>query len=264
VARDDSIATLIERLELPFNALGIDPYGTSKSHLRVFVALLKLAYTKYFRVRAYGVEHVPNRGRVMLVGNHSGGLPIDAAMVVASLLLDKDPPRLVQAMVDKFVSRMPVASTWYARWGQVTGLPEHAERLLKDDRALMVFPEGHLGTAKLYNERYSLVNFGTGFMRLALKTKSPIVPFAFIGGGDAIPSIYNSTLLGRLAGAPYVPLTFYGLPVPLPVRLAVHFASPMRFDGNGNEEDQVINGYVEKVKARIAQLIDEGRRERDA
>ena len=259
MARDDSISTLIDRLDVPFNALGIDPYGISKAHLRVFVAMLKFAYTKYFRVRAHGVENVPDKGRVMLVGNHSGGLPLDAGMVIASLLLDKDPPRLVHAMVDKFVNRMPILSTWYARWGQVTGLPEHAERILNDDRVLMVFPEGHLGTAKLYPQRFSLVNFGTGFMRLALKTKSPIVPFAFIGGGDAIPTIHNSEFLGKLTAAPYVPLTPYGAPVPLPVRLSVHYGEPMKFEGSGNEEDQVINGYVEQVKSRIAQLIEQGR-----
>jgi hypothetical protein len=85
------------------------------------------------------------------------------------------------------------------------------------------------------------------------------VPFAFIGGGDAIPTIHNSEFLGKLTAAPYVPLTPYGAPVPLPVRLSVHYGEPMKFEGNGNEEDQVINGYVEQVKARIAQLIEQGR-----
>ena len=56
----------------------------------------------------------------------------------------------------------------------------------------MVFPEGARGTAKLYKERYSLVHFGTGFVRLALKTKTPIVPFGFLGGGEAMPTIANA------------------------------------------------------------------------
>jgi 1-acyl-sn-glycerol-3-phosphate acyltransferase len=262
VARDDSVSSLIERLELPFNALGLDPYGISKEHLKFFFGFQGFLYKTYFRVRAHGLENVPARGRAMLVGNHSGGLPIDGGMVIASLFFDKDPPRLVQGMVDKFVNRIPVASTWYARWGQVTGLPEHAERLLNDDRVLMVFPEGHNGTAKLYPQRFSLVNFGTGFMRLALKTKSPIVPFGFIGGGDAIPTVHNSKLLGRLVGAPYVPVTPYGAALPLPVRLSVRYGEAMRFEGDGNEEDALINGYVEQVKARIAALIEQGRSER--
>ena len=87
-------------------------------------------------------------------------------MVLTSMLLEMDPPRMAHAMADKFINRLPIASTWSNRTGQFTGLPEHAERLLADERLLIVFPEGHLGTAKLYPERYSLVNFGTGFVRL--------------------------------------------------------------------------------------------------
>src|SRR5205823_1078265 len=108
-------------------------------------------------------------------------------------------------------------------------LPEHAIRLLEDDRLLLVFPEGARGTAKLYRERYSLVGFGTGFMRLALQTRTPIVPFAFLGGGEAIPTITNSYALGKLFGAPYVPVTPYLVAVPLPVRLEIRYAPAMTF-----------------------------------
>ena len=110
-------------------------------------------------------------------------------MVIASCFLEMNPPRLAQGMVDKFINEFPFASLWSNKTGQFTGLPEHAIRLLEEDRLLMVFPEGARGTAKLWKERYSLVDFGTGFMRLALKTKTPIIPFGFLGGGDAIPTI---------------------------------------------------------------------------
>ena len=43
----------------------------------------------------------------MLVGNHSGGIAIDGAMVIASCLLEMDPPRLAQGMVEKFINRVP-------------------------------------------------------------------------------------------------------------------------------------------------------------
>ena len=126
----------------------------------------------------------------------------------------------------------------------------------------MVFPEGARGTAKLYTERYSLVDFGTGFMRLALKTKSPIIPFGFLGGGAAIPTIYNAVALGKLLGVPYVPVTPYLVSFPLPVDLEVHYGEPMVFEGDGGEEDAVIGGYVEQVKCRIADLIAARRQQR--
>jgi 1-acyl-sn-glycerol-3-phosphate acyltransferase len=255
----ESIASLVDKLELPFNELGVDPYGISKQHIARAARWLAFFYRSYFRVKAVGVENIPKRGRAMLVGNHSGGYAIDGAMVLTSLLLEMSPPRLGQGMAEKFLNAAPIASLWTSRTGQFTGLPEHAERLLNDERLLMVFPEGARGTAKLYRERYSLVDFGTGFMRLALKTKTPIVPFGFIGGGEAVPTVKNSKTLGRLLGVPYVPMTPYGLALPLPVHCQVHYGAPMVFEGSGNEDDATIASHVGQVKASVAALIDHGR-----
>lgn len=262
MARDEAVRDLVDRLELPFNSLGVDPYGVSKKHLTIFFGLLGFLYRRYFRVKAVGLEHVPPRGRAMLVGNHSGGYAIDGAMVLTSMLLEKDPPRLAQGMVEKFMNQIPLSSTWTSRTGQLTGLPEHAERLLLDDRLLMVFPEGAKGTAKLFKDRHSLVDFGTGFVRLALKTKTPIVPLGFVGGGEAVPTIMNSRTLGKLLGVPYVPITPYGIAAPLPAKLVVHYGKPMVFEGTGGEEDSVIKGYVDQVKAQIAALIESARADR--
>ena len=259
---DEEVRERVGRLELGFNACGVDPYGISQEHLARFYTVLRFLYRRYFRVRAHGLERVPERGRVMLVGNHSGGVAIDGLMVIASMFLEKDPPRLCQGMAEKFINELPFFSQWTNRTGQFTGIPELAAKLLEDERMLLVFPEGARGTAKLYKDRYSLVGFGTGFLRLALQTRSPIVPFGFIGGGNAIPTVKNSYSLGKLLGAPYVPITPYGLAIPLPVRLEVHYGEPMQFEGTGSEDDEVIVGYVDEVKARIAALIDAGRRAR--
>jgi 1-acyl-sn-glycerol-3-phosphate acyltransferase len=183
-------------------------------------------------------------------------------MVIASAFLEMEPPRLAQGMAEKFINAFPVASSWASRCGQFPGLPEHAVRLLEEERLLMIFPEGARGTAKLYSERYDMVEFGTGFMRLALKTRAPIIPFGFLGGGAAIPTVANLYGLGRALGVPYVPVTPWVLPLPLPVPLEIHYGEPMVFEGTGNEEDTVIQGYVEQVKDRIAGIIERRRRER--
>jgi len=165
-------------------------------------------------------------------------------------------------MAEKFLGRLPFSSFMTARSGHLTGLPEHAVRLLEAERLLMVFPEGARGTAKLYGDRNTLVRFGTGFLRLALQTGTPIIPFAFIGGGEAIPTMVNLYRLGRWLGVPYLPVTPYLLPIPRPVPLEIYVGEPIRFDGTGNEEDGVIAGWVAEVKARIAAMIEGGVRRR--
>ena len=258
-AESESIESRIDRLELPFNARGLDPYGTSKWHLGVWYKLMAFLYRRYLSVQAHGVENIPKRGRAMLVGNHSGGVALDGAMVVAACFFEMEPPRLAHGMAEKFLNALPFSSTWLQRTGQLTGLPEHAQRLLEDDRLLMVFPEGAKGTAKLFKERYSLVDFGTGFMRLALKTKTPIIPVGFVGGADAIPTIANSYALGKLLGVPYVPITPWLLTIPRPAKCEVHFGAPLLFSGSGTEEDEVVVRHVDEVKARIAELIERAR-----
>ncbi len=259
-----SVLDRVERLEVPFNRYGIDPFGVSKEHLATFFTAVQPLYERYFDVSVYGLENVPERGRAMLVGNHSGGVALDGLMVIASTFFEMEPPRLAQGMAEYFLNKWPVFSQWTNRLGHLTGLPEHALRLLENDRMLMVFPEGARGTAKLYAERNSLVRFGTGFMRLALQSRAPIVPLAFVGGGEAIPTIYNSKTLGRLTGAPYVPFTPYLLPLPRPTNLQIYYAPPMHFDGDGNEEDDVIYDYVDRVKRQIALLIEFGAERRRA
>ncbi len=259
---DPEVAERLERLELPFNSYGVDPYGISKAYLGPWFSAVKFFFRTYFSVESHGIHHVPPRGRVMLVGNHSGGVAIDGMMVIASQFFEMSPPRLAQGMAEKFLNKLPFASQITNRLGHLTGLPEHAERLLGDERMLMVFPEGARGTAKLYKERYSLVGFGSGFVRLAMKMKTPIVPFAFLGGGEAMPTISNAESLGRLVGVPYIPVTPWLLAVPIPAKCEIHYSAPMVFEGTGSEEDEVVHGYVDQVKARIASLIETGRKRR--
>ncbi len=253
----------LERLELPFDAYGLDPYGIDREELGRFFTLLRWLHDRYFDLSVHGAAHIPARGRAMLVGNHSGGWAVDALLVIASAFFDHEPPRLAQGMAEKFLQRLPFSSQVTARLGQVTGLPGNAARLLRDERLLLVFPEGARGTAKLFPQRDGLVRFGTGFVRLALKTRSPIVPFAFVGGGEAIPTVANLTRLGKLLGVPYVPVTPYLLPVPLPVRVVLLYGAPMVLEGTGDEPDEIILEQVARVRDRVGDLIRQGRKLRE-
>jgi len=256
---DPALERRVDRLELPWSSLGIDPYGVEKHAVARMMTALQLFYRRYFRVKVTGIDNVPTHGRAMLIGNHSGGVAIDAAMVIGACFFEMEPPRLAQGMVEKFIEHVPVASIMAARCGQVPGLPEHAVRLLRDERLLMVFPEGARGTAKLFHERDSLVDFGTGFMRLAMQTKTPIIPFGVVGAGEALPTVYNAYALGKIFGVPYVPFTPWLLPIPVPAKMGIHFGEPIVCEGTGREDDEQVRSKVDEVKERIASLIAWGR-----
>lgn len=245
----------VDRLRLPFNAGGYDPFGVSRDTLRSSMRWLGWLYRHYFRVGCQGLEHLPRTGRAMLVGNHSGGYAIDAGMVIAACFLELDPPRLAHGMADRFLSRIPFASRIASQSGQLTGSAEQARRLLGDDRLLLVFPEGAQGTAKLFRDRYTLRRFTTGFARLALEMRAPVIPFAFFGGGEAVPTVANLEWLGKLFGLPYLPVTPYLLPLPLPVRAQIHFGAPLHLEGTGSEQRDAIELQVQRVRDAIDRLL---------
>jgi 1-acyl-sn-glycerol-3-phosphate acyltransferase len=252
----------LEQLTPPRNEFGVDPYGLDVDFMVPAIAPLLWLYRKYFRVQLYGVEQVPAEGRVVLVANHSGQLPFDAAMLELALLIDKDPPRAARALVEKWVPTLPFVSTFMARCGQIVGTPENCRRLLAADEAILVFPEGVRGLNKPYRERYQLQKFGLGFMRLALESGAPIVPCAVVGAEEQAPALADLKPLAKLLGFPAFPITPTILPFPLPARYLVRFGEPLRFTGSPDDDDAELERKVGEVEGAVRALIERGLAER--
>src|SRR5512146_1224740 len=206
-----------QELASPSHEFGVDPFGFNLDYSLAAIAPFVWLYKHYFRVETYGIEKLP-KGRMLVVANHSGQLPFDAAMVGVAMLLEARPPRMIRSMVEKWVPTLPYVSTFMARVGQIVGTPENCRRLLEVGETILIFPEGVRGISKLWPQRYQLQEFGLGFMRLALETQTPVVPIAVVGAEEQIPAV-NLKGLARLVGAPALPLSMTPpfLPLPYPV-----------------------------------------------
>ncbi len=252
-------AEALRSLGRPSNEFGVDRYGFDVDYLLAAAAPLIWLYKNYFRVETHGIEKVPP-GRVLLVANHGGQIPIDGAMVGVALLLEANPPRAVRSMTEKWAATLPFISTVFARSGQIVGTPENCRRLLESDEAVMVFPEGVRGISKLWPQRYQLQDFGLGFMRLALETNTPVVPVAVIGAEEQAPAILSLKPLGKLIGFPALPLTI--TPLPLPTKYRIYFGDPLHFTGPPDDEDVELDKKVRVVKSAIQTLLQQGLEER--
>ena len=243
------------------NEFGVDPFGMDTDYTISAIGPLLWLYKHYFRVQNSGIEKIP-AGRVLLVSNHSGQLPLDGAMIGLSLLTATEPPRAVRTMVEKWVPTLPWVSTFMARCGQVVGTPQNCIKLLRSEEAILVFPEGVRGLNKLFSQRYQLAAFGQGFMRLALETNTPIVPVAVVGAEEQAPAIFDIKPLARLLKMPSVPITPTLLPLPLPSRYHIYFGDPMRFTGRPDDDDVELERKVKQVRAAIQAMLNEGLKER--
>jgi 1-acyl-sn-glycerol-3-phosphate acyltransferase len=252
----------IDQLTPPRNEYGVDPYGLDVDFLVTAIAPLLWLYRRYFRVQLHDADRVPSEGKVLLVANHSGQLPFDAAMIEVGLLVDRDPARVVRALVDRWVPTLPFVSTFMARCGQIVGTPENCRRLLAAGEALLVFPEGTRGLNKPFRERYRLKPFGHGFMRLALESGAPVVPVGVVGAEEQAPALANVKGLARLLGFPAFPITPTILPLPLPARYHIRFGDPLRFAGSPDEEDAELEKKVAVVEGAVRALLERGLAER--
>lgn len=260
----DEVDERLSRIPTTLNEYGYDPFGASLTFARRMTALGAFLYRYYFRAETRGIEKVPD-GRVLLIANHAGNtLPIDGALLGMSMLLEAEPPRLVRAMAEFYLPRIPWWSEVIHRAGAVVGTPENCVRLLEREEAIMVFPEGHRGFIKPFSQRYKLQRFGIGFARLALSTKTPVVPVGIVGGEEQSPGLFDSKALAKLIGAPAFPVTWFfpwlGLLgyLPLPVKYRLHFGDPIRLEGDPNEDDETLARQVARVRDEIALLLEEG------
>lgn len=244
---------------------GTDAFGLDLEWARWAVLVAAFFHRRYFRSEVSGIENVPE-GRVLLVANHSGQVPLDGLVLGACLFLDARPPRILRSMVDKWTQTLPFVAPLFSRVGQIVGVPENARRLLEMGEAVLVFPEGSRGISKPWAQRYRLEPFGLGFMRLALETRTPIVPVAIVGAEEQYVSLANVRSLARLLRMPAFPiipqLLVPGLQLPLPVRYRIRFGEPMTFEGDADDDDAVVEEKVRVVKNAVQLMLDEGVRAR--
>lgn len=240
---------------------GFDPIYEQKAR-----SLLEFLYTRYFRVETTGIDQVPARGRCLLVANHSGTLPLDGLMMKTAVKLEHAAPRDLRWLTEDFIHHMPYLGSTMNRLGAVRACQENAERLLSKEALVAVFPEGVKGIGKLFAERYRLQRFGRGgFMKLALRTETPIVPVAIVGAEETNPLLFRIEYLAKAIGLPYVPVTPtfpmlgpLGL-LPAPTKWQIHFGEPLDFRSHGREaaEDEVLVGKLaERVRATIQGMLD--------
>jgi 1-acyl-sn-glycerol-3-phosphate acyltransferase len=250
------------------DSFGRDPMVAAKA-----APILELLYSRYFRVQTRGMGYLPERGRALLVANHSGALPYDGAMLMHAVRKEHSAHREVRPLVEDFAFHFPYIGPLINRIGGVRACPENARALLAEEQLVAVFPEGQKGPGKLFRERYQLQRFGRGgFVRVALQSDAPIIPTAIVGAEEIHPLLGKVTWLKRTLDIPFIPITPtfpllgpLGL-LPLPSRWYIAFGEPFYFNAEygaeGADDRILVNRLAEQVRARIQEMVVGLREER--
>ena len=253
----------------------VDDFGLDPLFADKWRPLFELLYRHWFRVETVGMENVPDQGGALIVSNHSGTLPYDGAMIMYAVRYDHPAHRDVRPLVEDFIFHFPFLGVFLNRVGCVRACQDNAERLLRQGQVTAVFPEGIQGIGKLYRHRYQLQRFGRGgFIRLAFKTGTPIIPAAVVGAEEIHPMLTKVTWLAKYLGIPYIPVTptFPWLgpagALPLPTKWYIRFGEPLDLVGqygpNGGDDRLLVGRLTERVRSSIQAMVDERLSRRDS
>jgi 1-acyl-sn-glycerol-3-phosphate acyltransferase len=177
---------------------------------------------RYFKCEFVGFDQLPQRNNpkrpLLYVSNHSGmAFPWDG-MVFSSIMLKREnynfrkavrtlaAPVLSQSnLMNPFI----IENFWKINGAIDARFKNFAIMMRQRDFNILIYPEGVAGIGKGFNRKYQLQRFATSFVRMALKYRTDIIPFATVNGEYINPYVYSWPWLNKLSqkiGIPYIPM----------------------------------------------------------
>jgi 1-acyl-sn-glycerol-3-phosphate acyltransferase len=223
----------------------------------------------YFRAEVRGLDRIPEKGAVLLVGNHSGGnVTPDTHVFTLAFTTFFGVERRFHQLAHNLVLSMPGLGR-LRRYGTVAATPGNAERALGAGAALLVYPGGDYEVHRPSWES-ARVDFGgrRGFIRLAQRHRVPLVPVVSIGGQETAMFISRGErlarllLLDRMFRLKVLPISLalpWGLNVgdmlghlPLPAKITIQVLPPIDVhDLEPDEAYELVTGRMQEALSRL-------------
>lgn len=248
-----------------------DEFGFSLETFAKWEPFFRFFYEDYFKVDLRGLENIPDEGGAMLVGNHSGLLPIDAGMITMAMANTHKTPRRIRYLVTDWFFTLPGVKKWIIETGQVRASKENATKILRAKELVGVYPEGIRGVGKTLSERYRVLDFHPGFVQMAIAEQVPIIPVATVGGDEIFPNLVNLKTIAQLVRMPFFPVTwaFPFLPfptnfVPLPVRwkINIHPAIKLDYPPEKANDRKLVLKLAREIQYQVQRDLNKSLRER--
>jgi 1-acyl-sn-glycerol-3-phosphate acyltransferase len=223
----------------------------------------------YHRYEVRGLERLTRPGAALIVGYH--GRPIAYDLCMLTVTLHEALGYLPHGIIHGYFGHQPVLKWIVDGLGFVTGDGAAVEAAVARGEHVLVQPGGTREGCRSFRHRYE-VDWGdrTGYLRLALRHRLPIVPVAAAGIDDGYLGLNDGYALGRRLGVPHRipvwlglgPLGLWPLSPPFPVKITQLVGEPIdpHADGPLAEDDR--EGLLRlhrRVAGAVQALMDEHR-----
>jgi 1-acyl-sn-glycerol-3-phosphate acyltransferase len=168
-------------------------------YIRENLSLSWLVASLWYRAEVRNLGNIPERGRALLVGNHTGG-NLSPETIVFTLAFSTyfGVERRYHQLAHNLVLASPLGP-FLRRFGTVAASHSNARKALEAEAAVLVFPGGDWEVHRP-SWQSAKIDFGgrRGFVRLALEHEAPIVPVVTIGGQETALWLDRGAWLARL------------------------------------------------------------------
>jgi len=238
-----------------------DPWGFNLELCEKTLRKLVPLYRSYFKVRVFGVENIQDHSYIV-TSNHTGQIPLDGMLITIAFLLEVSPPRVLRAMVERFMAQLPFIGDFTAQTGSILGDRANCSYLIDHGESILVFPEGVRGISKNTPDYYKLRHFSEGFYRIALQKKTPILPVCVIGAEEMFPFVFHSKRLAKILKVPAIPLTANFFPLPSPIDIYIGKEIPIPDHLETEASDKEIKENVYHIENTIKRMLITGLKNR--
>ena len=226
----------------------------------------------WFRMDIEGWERIPPPP-ALLIGIHSGAPFVwDAWTVGVQWWRHFGESRKLHGTAHDALMAAPGFGPYFRRMGVLPAAPDSITAALAAGHDVALWPGGEIDSLRPWTKRDEAILAGrTGFIKLAIRSRVPIVPIATVGGPDSMPVLATGKRLAqllqldRIARLKTFPIALqvpWGvspalLPeLPLPTKIRTAFQDPIELDPDpARAEDKE---YVEEKYQEVQSSIQAG------
>ena len=231
-------------------------------------------YVNYFSPEVRGQDHLPERGPVLVVGNHSNLFYMPDAWVVGlEVVRRRGLEQPAYALGYDLLFGIPVVGPFLRRIGAIPAGGQAAEQGLAHGGLVLVYPGGDREACRPWTQR-DRVDLGghRGFVRLALRSGVPVVPVVAHGSHDAVVVVSRGERLAKVLGlhrlrihvfpillAPYGLTTAVVPPLPMPSAVTVDVLPPLDWSVHGPgaaDDEDVVDRCYEEICGVMQSALD--------
>ena len=219
--------------------------------------LLQFLHRHWWKVDCQGFECLPKTGAAVIVGNTSGMIPWVAAMLIYTLVSNKQHGRHINIAIDMDWIKDDKISSALRQLGFVTWSADTVKQLLSEGKLVAIFPEGTAAMSKNISMRNRVTEFDWTRLLPACEMGVKIFPLATLGCDEAAPTFSNFETIAKYLKIRAFPVSPFFPWLPFPLNLAT-LPVPWKMHLLHEVEYAVDNerGKIEECAKRMAFLTE--------